>query len=72
VVDDIGRALGVVYDDAEELKGSERRSSSAISTGGRWIRRRRRITRRENRSGLMANGLMANGLMDLDPLAISH
>ena len=48
IVDDIGKALGVEYQDNEELKAATR-SSSATSTAGSWIRRRRRTTRTGNR-----------------------
>ena len=45
IVDDIGKALGVEYQDNEELKGERQGRSSATSTAGSWIRPRRRTTR---------------------------
>ena len=47
VVDDIGAALGVKYEDNEELKAPTR-SSSATSTGGNSIPPPRKTTRTEN------------------------
>ena len=45
-VDDIGKALGVEYQDDEELKAPTR-SSSATGTAGSSTPRRRRTTRTE-------------------------
>ena len=43
-VDDIGKALGVQYEDNEELKGVGQDQSSATGTAGSSTRRRRTTT----------------------------
>ncbi len=62
-VDDIGKALGVTYEDNEELK-AQTRSPSATGIAGSWIRPRRTTTERGSRVqglGLGARRLGARG-----------
>ena len=51
IVDDIGKALGVEYQDNEELKAGDK-VTSGIGNDGSWTRPPRRTTKNVERSGI--------------------